>query len=191
MVELRVQGREIGDHVALERPGRVRVEGRVFFDPAAEDVTHTELVENGVVVRSIPRREGSATIDIQLEHEITETAWLALRVTGSKVGEPAIRPALRSHQPNCAAHTGPIYVTVANAEPLWAHWRSRDVARTWLARLEDLQVRLGADRLDGLAGRLARQPFDRVSAELLHRSRGALMAEIETARTFFLNRLTT
>jgi hypothetical protein len=125
LVEFRVHAAEIGDEVILERPGRVRVEGSVAFDPAAGDVTHAELIENGVVVHSVPRREGTTEIDIQLEHEITETVWLALRVIGQKVGEPPVRAALRPHQPNCAAHTGPIYVTVAGAEPLWAHRRRR------------------------------------------------------------------
>jgi hypothetical protein len=190
IVEFRVQGSEIGDDLTITRPGSVLVEAKVRFDPTTDDVRHVELVENGVVVHSIPRREGAAEVDIQFEHEISETAWLALRVTGSKLGEPFILPALRSHQPTSAAHTGPIYITLEGAEPLWAHRRSRDVARTWLARLDDLDTRLSEDRVDDLAERLARLPFDRVPAELLRRSRRTLRAEIESARAFFLQRTT-
>jgi hypothetical protein len=73
----------------MARPESVLVEGRVSFDPATDDVRHVELVENGVAVRSIARREGAAEIDIQFEHEIDETAWLALRVTGSKATSEA------------------------------------------------------------------------------------------------------
>jgi hypothetical protein len=189
LVELRVQGAEIGDEVVLERPGRVLVEGRVFFDPAADDVARVELIENGLGVRSFPRLAGAAEVLIHLEHEMTETAWLALRVSGSKIGEPVAPPVLRSHAPNCAAHTGPVFVTLAGGEPLWAHRRSRDAARTWLARLEDLETRLGDEHIEGLIERLARSSSDRVGADFLKRSRPALLAEIETARSFFLERL--
>ena len=45
------------------------------------------------------------------------------------------------------------------------------------------------DRIDDLAERLARQQFDRVPADLLRRSREALVGEIEMARAFFIERL--
>src|SRR5207253_5394677 len=147
LLEFSINGADIGDEIRLERPGKVRVSANVSFDPAADDVTHVELIENGVVVHSIPRRLTSTEIAVDLECEITESAWLALRVTGAEVSEPIALAARRSHQPNCAAHSGPIYVTVAAAEPLWAHPRSRDVAPTWLARLADLVARSSDDLL--------------------------------------------
>ena len=186
ILEFRVNGKEMGEEVVLNKLGSVLVEGRVRFDPSWDDVGGLEVIESGQVLRSFPRREGMAEISFQFQHEVREASWLAVRATGRKLGE--IRPPGIVHlslRPTSAAHSAPIYVTLKGAPPLSAHPRAKALARMWLARLENLEARLAGDQIENLAKRLERIPGDIVEEDLLRKNRSALIKEIQKAKDYF------
>ena len=185
MVEFSVDGKPIGDEVHLQQPGVVQVSGAVYWEPAADEVTHLELVENGVVVESFPSRAGEAQNAFQIEHRLSESAWLAVRASGTKVGERAGPPALRSMGPTSVAHSSPIFVTVVGTTPIQAQSRAKDAARAWHTRLVDLETRLTGERIDDLAKWLGSRTFDTVSRNRLVAGRDRLLEEIDRAKRFF------
>ena len=184
VLEFSVDGRGMGEELRIPGPGPVAVAGRALFDGARDDVTHLELVENGVVVRGFPRKHDAAEIAFEIEHQVREACWLALRVSGDKMGEvPMSREPTLSH--SSAAHSAPVHIGVDGGAPLRDSPRGKDASRRWLAWLEDLEARLGESEISGLARRLARHPDDMVSEDVLRRNRSALLAEIRTARDYF------
>ena len=178
ILEFRINGKGMGEELVLDKPGSVHVEGRARFDPTWDDVERLEVIENGQVLLSFPRREELAEIPFQFQHEVREASWLAVRTTGSKLGEA--RPATAS-----AAHSAPIYVTLKGARPLSAHSRAKALARAWLARLGDLEDRLAEDQIEYLAHRLKQAPYDLVEEDLLRKNRSTLLEEIQKAREYF------
>lgn len=176
LVEFRIDDKGIGEELALKKAGSVRIQGCVRIDPSRDDVARMEVIENGEVVRSFPRKGGAAEVRCEFEHEIKEASWLALRASGTKVGEPGNAPSM--------AHSGAIYVTVKDAPGLAAHPRAKALARAWLARLEDLEARLAEDQ----AELIARMPGSDVDADRLRRNRSALLDRIRAARKYFADR---
>ena len=187
ILEFRVNGKEMGEEVVLNKPGSVPVEGRVRFDPTWDDVERLEVIENGQMLRSFPRTGESAEIRFQFEHKVQEASWLAVRASGSKLGEinPVSGLIHRTMRPTSEAHSAPVYVTLKGAPPLAAHPRAKALARTWLARLEDLKARLAEDQIENLAKRLERYPYDIVEEDLLRKNSSALIKEIQKAKDYF------
>jgi hypothetical protein len=174
LLDLRVEGRDIGDELELAGPGAVTVDAVVRFDPSRDDVERLELVRNGQVVESFARAAGPAEIRARHRLEVREGAWIALRASGKKVGLALEIPS--------AAHSGAIYFRVAGAPDIAAQPRARALARTWAMRLEELEARL-TSQVDtmGLSGW-----GEGVSGEYLRNSRGALLEAIRSARARFL-----
>ncbi len=187
ILDFRVHGKEMGEEVVLGRARPVLVEGRVRFDPTWDDVDRLEVIENGQVLRSFPRTGGAAEIRFQFEHNIREASWLAVRASGRKLGEtnPVGGLIHRTMRPTSEAHSAPIYVMLKDAPPLSAHPRAKALARTWLARLEDLESRLAEDQIENLAKRLERYPWDIVEEDLLRKNSSALIKEIQKAKDYF------
>ena len=185
ILEFRVSDREMGGEMSLRGPGNVTVEGRALFDPSRDDVERIELVENGRVVRSFPRTDGSGEIAFRVEHTIRETCWLAVRAAGQKKGEIE-RVVLHRHwEPTSAAHSAPVHMTVEGSPPLASQPRAQGVMRTWLARLEDLETRLHEDNIEALAARLGESLLDLTDEGVLRRDRSALLDEIRKAKEYF------
>ena len=184
MLRFQVNEKEIGEELSLQGPGTVVLEGAVLFDQSREDVLRIEVVENGNTVRSFPRTDDSGEIRFRVEHRIQETCWLAVRTIGEKIDEPRHSGLTRTLDQS-SAHSAPVYVTVEGAAPLSSGPRAKDVARRWLARLEDLEARLAVDKITHLADRLAKIPQDAAWEDVLRRNRLALIEEIETARRYF------
>ena len=190
MLEFRVEGKGMGEEVVLEQAGSVEVQGRVRFDPTWDDVERLEVIENGLVLRSFPRTGNSPEIRFQFEHHVPEASWLAIRAYGKKLGEaePRRRPSGVIHgtfRPTSEAHSAPVYVSLDGAPPLSAHPRAKALARTWLARLEDLESRLAVDENGNLALARPLSPRRTVETGLLRRNRTALLEKIQKARDYF------
>lgn len=184
ILEFHVNGKEIGDEVALDKPGTVILEGCVRFDPERDKVLQLEVIQNGQLLKTFSRKGESPEIRFKFEHEAKEASWLALRASGGKQNEVAHyryqRYAFIQGSKPSLAHTGAIYVTLKNAPGLTDHPRAKALARAWLARLEDFEERLRG----GL-----KQPADCDAAKPEHllRDRAALLEGIEAAKKYFAN----
>lgn len=209
VLDFSVEGVGIGDELVLGSPRVVTVKARVRFDPARDRVERVEIVRAGEVVaaREVSGEGGDFAVEASLLLPVS--AWLAARASGRKVGElpadpidpllayvawlkrEADRDMLEEFQQRAkhertrasAAHTAPVYVRVQGTPPIAEQPRAREVARTWLKLLTDLEVRLGEDRIAGLAG------FpgwgDGVSLDDLRASRQELLKAIQEARAHY------
>ncbi len=195
----------------------ITVEGIVRFDPERDDVKSVELVRAGEVVTALTSID-PGEVRIAWAGEQAETVWWALRVEGDKVGAPpmeslpsgpiveflgpritnfgaavdvltayhmargAVRPA--------AAHTGPIWVVVGEPGAVRGA-RAAQRAEEALVRLEDLEARLGDDRIEE-AEIWDWVPYsDGVSIDHLRRNRAALLRAIAEARARYREILAT
>ena len=190
VLDFRVRGKGMGEEIVLEEAGSVLVEARLSFDPARDDIKRLEVIQNGEILRSFPRVDPSGEIRVKFEWVIGETSWLALRASGSKLGEetPAeglippyrdrYRGAYASH-----AHSAPIFVTIKNARSLSQHPRAKGLARAWIARLEELEMRLEGDKIQYLSRKTG---GDIPSEEHIRENRPALLEALQKAKTHFL-----
>ena len=163
LLEFRVAGGQSGDELILTKPGPVRVQGCVRFDPSRDNVHEMEIIENGQV-RKIFRREGkSSSICADFEAEVKESGWWALRASGDKL-DPSGHPASWDH-------SGAVYVMVQGTPPLFQHARAKALALTWAARLKEMEFKL-FHRIDFI-GRS--HGFDEVERRYLLRNREELL----------------
>ena len=188
MLEFQVDDKGMGEEVVLEQAGSVRVQGRVRFDPAWDDIERLEVIENGLLLKSFPRTGNSSEIRFQFDHPVGEASWLAIRAYGKKRGEVVARNGPTgvvyfAFEPTSEAHSAAIFVSLQGAPSLSAHPRAKALAHTWLARLDDLESRLDLGEDGNLA--LERTPRRSVETGLLHRNRAALLEEIQKARDYF------
>jgi dipeptidyl aminopeptidase/acylaminoacyl peptidase len=126
LLELTVNGRELGDEVALPDSGgavtvRVRLRSNVPVD-------HLELVRNGEVVHTFPltgdRTSAAATVTIPVDR----SGWVLLRARTDR----AIYPVLDLYP---YATTSPIYLTVGGRPA-----RSREDAEYFLAWIDRMRA---------------------------------------------------
>lgn len=166
ILEFSIDGKEIGDEIVLDKPGPVRVRGRVRVDPTWDEIERIEVVENGLVLRTVKA-------EFDFDHTAHEASWLALRVTGTKKGEKGARPSL--------AHTGAIYLSMKGAPSLSEHPRAKHLARIWLARLQELEGRL-AEQLDWMGLAVGSDPVDTAT---MRKNRAGLIQAIQEAKKRF------
>jgi hypothetical protein len=170
ILEFSVDGKIVGDELRLSSPGEVAVDASVRFDPLRDDVQTLELIENGQVVQSASRREGSTEISILRRYDVREAAWLAIRASGVKKGEAATTASL--------AHSAPIYVTIAGKPGLSESPRAKALALMWAGRLGELESRLWTQiRTLGLS-----TWSDEISGDDLVANRPALLEAIRAAK---------
>jgi len=96
LLTLQVNGREIGDELALAEPGKVRVRAKVFSNSPIDAL---EIVINGKVVESAP------SLRVDKEFMLDRSSWIAARAIG-----PA-HPLVGDFY--AFGHTSPIYVPIA------------------------------------------------------------------------------
>jgi hypothetical protein len=172
-IEFRINGKDLGDEIVLEKPQQVLVEARVRFDPKQENIQRLELIKNGQLIHSYPRMSNSPEISFRVNLKMDETAWLAVRARGRKITEV----------PNDAfAHSAPIYVTLKDTPPLSASPIGKAMAAQWLAKLKDLETRLAEDQIQYLA---APPVGDGVDEADIRRDRTGLLKAIESARAHY------
>ena len=209
-LSLSIDGAIVGDELRLQQPRTVIVEGRVRFDPKRDDVRLLELVGAGDVLFSTGERSGPGEIRLRVTRQVNESTWFALRASGEKVDETPIHSVhlleefltyldwSRSTEllegdrravprNGCAwpsaAHTAPIYVTVEGTTPIGEQPRARDIARAWMARVDELEARFSDHGIDEMAGFPGRG--DGVDAEELRQARAALLRTLEEARALY------
>ncbi len=184
ILEFRVNGKGMGEEVVLSRRGSVQLEGRVRFDPTWDEVEHLQVIENGQLLRSFPRKVGAAEIRFQFEHDVQESSWLAIRAYGNKLGEidPMSNHIQGTRRHTSEAHSSPVYLTLKGGPPLSAQPRVKAAARAWLARLEDFESRLAEDQIESLDREYI---GNIVELDLLLKNREALLEEIRKAKEYF------
>ncbi len=206
LLDLRVNGFESGDDLDLSKAATVDVQGSVRFDPERDDVKVLELVQAGEVIFSTSERARPGEMHFQLRLPVRQSTWLALRARGEKLGETSVNlgadlkatftfvdrpsnrevyrqvPDKRGPRPS-AAHTAPIYVTVAGTPPIAEQPQASEAARAWLARLDELEALLAEDRLP----KLARFPGhgDGLKMSDLRDGRAQLLKAIASARAAY------
>jgi hypothetical protein len=173
ILDFRVAGKEMGEEVLLDRAGAVTIEGRVRFDPKRDRVDRLELIENGQLTGSFPRLNNAGEISFRLPYQVHQSCWLAIRSRGWRLDETS------SFSNKSLAHSAPVYLTLKNAPELAQGPLAQAMARSWIARLEDLEARLAPDQVPILS-----QPAgsDGVAEAVLQRDRDALIADIRKAR---------
>jgi hypothetical protein len=124
LLELTVDGQNLGSVIQIARPRKLMVKARAR---SQFPLSKVELLYNGEVAVTLPvaRDDLSATVEQGLEVE--KSGWLALRASGP--GNP------NSATPPLFAHTAPLYVEVAGA-PV----RSRTDAEYFLKWIDDLAL---------------------------------------------------
>jgi hypothetical protein len=187
IVEFRVDGQEIGSNIILAKPMSVKLTGKVVFDPEQDDLSFVEVVHNGNVIKRISRVRHADNVEFTISHRVDEASWFAVRGYGSRINENTFATPVHwsSFKPTSNVHSAPIYVGLKGQPGIEKSTRSRSIAATWLARLEDLQTVLAENNLDQLAKKLQTPEFDDVPKETLVNNRTALLEEIRVAKEFF------
>jgi len=125
-----LEGREIGDEIALPEGGRA-LKAAVSLRSIAP-VEKLEIVSNGAVVATIPIEPGGTRADATIELPVTRSAWITLRASSTN----AVEPVLDVYP---FATTSPIYVIVGG-RPI----RSAGDAAYFAAWIERLESAAGA-----------------------------------------------
>jgi dipeptidyl aminopeptidase/acylaminoacyl peptidase len=125
MLELTVDGQELGDIVRLAGPRSVKVKAKAWSHfPLAK----VELIVDGQVAATIPLAKDDRSAALDKEVMVPRSGWLVLRASGP--GHPD------SPQPALFAHSAPIYLEVGGI-PV----RSREDAEFFLAWIDELALR--------------------------------------------------
>jgi hypothetical protein len=187
LVEFRVNSQDIGGEVALEDSSTVELTGSVVFDPERDDVVAIELVQNGDVVERFSRTSGESKIEFRVARRVDEASWFAVRAYGARIDENTfVNPLIfSSFQPTSNVHTSPIYVSIKNRPGIETSARSKAVARSYLARLSDLERLLAEDNIGALSAKLAEPTMDAVPKDVFLDNRQDLLDEIREAKKFF------
>jgi hypothetical protein len=128
MIDLSVEGHEIGDCVRISGAGTVHVSARA---EGIFPMWTLELIQNGRVVASAEDPNGVRRLDLQAEVRVDGDSWLAARCGG-----PHYFDAPGHHGPwerGVFAHTSPVYVACGDGE--WSQFDA-DQARSMLAVIE-------------------------------------------------------
>jgi hypothetical protein len=128
MIDLHVDGHEIGDCVRLSGPGTVSVSARA---EGIFPIWTLELICNGRVVASAEDPDGVRRLDLQADVRVDGNCWLAARCGGPRYFDAA------SHH-DCwgrgvFAHTSPVYVACGDSE--WSQFDAGH-ARSMLAMID-------------------------------------------------------
>ncbi len=205
MLDLRLEGVDIGGETEIPEPRNVLVRGRVRFDPSRDAVTRLELVQAGKVVASARAGDKTGEFAIETWLPIDSSTWIALRASGTKIGETPVagmeflKQALthlpratagdvlgsasfpKNGQPRAsAAHTAPIWITVSGGPRLEDQAPARAAARRLLGLLDELEGRFEDGSLPTMAGFPGRG--DGVGEEGLRAGRAALLESVARAR---------
>ena len=195
VIEFRINGKDIGSEIVLEAAAAVQIAGRALFDSEQDDLAFLELLHNGDVVDRFSRVRGEGEIEFNVSRQVDGSSWFALRGYGVRLqedplllwvvrGTSATPMQFSSFKPTSNVHTAPIYVTLKNRPGIEKSPRSRRIASTWLARLQDLETVLEEENLAYLGAKLEIPNFDAVPVETLLNNRQDLLSEIQVAKEF-------
>lgn len=188
MIDFSVNKKQIGDEIRLGKKSEVTISGSVQFDPNRDDISFVELVQNGNVIDRFSRLKGMSKIEFKVERYVAEASWFAIRGYGARTDESTIaEPVIfGTFEPTSLVHSAPVFVSIKNQPGIEKSMRAKEVARTFLARLRDLERVLAEDNIDYLAEKLRLPDIDAVPKEVFLKNRKDLLKEISTAKAFFL-----
>ena len=207
VLDLTINSAGIGDELRLDAPAELAVSARARFDPERDHVERLELVGAGGEVLATGASAGAGEMLLETRLPVSRSTWLALRAAGVKRGEAPVSttplmktllgyletqrelglvPPETTIVPEegarhlTAAHTAPIWISVAATPPLAEQPRARRLAAAWLQRLDELEARLTDEGIESLAGFPGRG--DGMTAEDLFANRPTLLRAIQAAR---------
>jgi TolB protein len=122
MLELKVDGQDLGSVIQLARPRKLMVRARAR---SQHPLAKVELLYNGQVAATLPLARDDLSATFEQAVEVDRSGWLALRASGP--GNP--------NSPVLFAHSAPIYLEVAGV-PM----RSRTDAQFFLQWIDNLAV---------------------------------------------------
>ena len=175
LLEFSINGKDIGSEVVLDSAGEVILKGKVQFNKAIDNFPGLEVIENGEVIYSIPNVNGTREFNFKIKHKIKASSWIAVRGYSET---PAFDDVWRDGKHITAVHSAPIYITLKNGPPLTDSTATKIAARTWMAKLNDLEKRLSALDLNYLER-------EGGSKKQIAKNRKTLLSEIQHAKEFF------
>ncbi len=107
LLELTVNGREMGSELRVERGARLEIVAEARLNPDIDQLARLELVVLGDVAAEEPAR-GQDRVALQTELTADRSMWIAIRALGARQ-EP---------RDMIVAHSAPIYVVVGDG-PTW------------------------------------------------------------------------
>jgi hypothetical protein len=115
LLEFTVEGRGIGEDVALERPGKVRVHGSAI---GRVDFRKIEILQDGAVIHTgASQPVGAAwSAELDVDVDVTRPCWLALRTPPPSVPDDprfSNKAPLNEYGRELFAHTSATFVDVA------------------------------------------------------------------------------
>jgi TolB protein len=125
LLELNLAGKEVGDEIALSKPGALEAKVRMR---SIVPVDHVQLIGNGAVVAEIPASADHTSAETTVKLAVKTSGWYVLRA----FTEQGRHPILDFH---VSGTTSPIYVTVAGAPP-----RSKPDADFFLAWIDKMEA---------------------------------------------------
>jgi len=167
MLELSVNGRNMGAVLELEPGDRIDVEAGAALNPDIERLARLELVVQGEVVASAD--DATADNTLALRHSLTAGSgtWIAVRASGAA---------------QTVAHSAPVYVTTgggfekASAVP--------EIARRMMAKLAEFDT-VAADPAQELEAWSVGEPLGRMLVE----QRAAILERAGEARAVYARML--
>ena len=119
-----VEGELPGSRIDLDQPGRIKVKAEAY---SQVPMGRLDLIANGKVVHSVPGDGEGRVLRYEGQIELTESAWVAARVTGG-------RHRLLVNNPTLFAHTTPVHCVI-QGKP----FVDQDAVRYFLGRIEELR----------------------------------------------------
>ena len=119
-----VEGKLPGSRLALNQPGRIRLKAEAY---SQVPMGRLDLIANGKVVHSVSGDGEGRVLRYEGQIELTESAWVAARVTGGG-------HRLLVNNPTLFAHTTPVHCVI-QGKP----FVDRDSVRYFLDRIEELR----------------------------------------------------
>lgn len=177
LLTFHINGEDIGSEIILNGPTDVSIEAELIYDPERDSVQALELVENGRLVYRLPNLDASGRMKFSIQRKIDETSWLALRTA------PSISSSRLEYTTD--AHTAPIYVNLSDGPSLAAHPRTKDIAKSFIAVLDVLELKMSDAHIQHFSDLYAEQSGQPVPAEVTINSRRGLMKELQAARKFY------
>ncbi len=129
LLTLTVDGKEVGERLALDKPRAVRVEAA---GTGRHNFQKLELVQNGKVIATQPaeNKDGAYAARLSREVKIDGPAWFAVRIDATTKNE---------FNQRLFAHSSPVYLDVAGQRVF-----DIEAARDLLRQLEEAQAEIRA-----------------------------------------------
>ena len=170
MLSFEVNGKSMGETVALNQPGSVRIKGRVRINPESDILNAVELIHCGQVLKTFHPGKGQDEFTFDIEQEVHDASWFALRTNGQKKGLESASQ----------AHTAAVYVEIKGQPDLAHHPRAKVMADKWIKILKELESILLDDKKSkklvggGKAGGVSEMVLEKNSADLLKATQDAI-----------------